>query len=137
MCTLGGPFSSSTGTFRDVGTGLRLRASAWTVRLLGRWPVGKRSVNEARRLIDSIAMQKLLARPFVVVLVRSPIDQDGTVGNRKNRPSYRIADWKLALLPSVHQTKPKAFLVEAVQSTKVSGSYFNGAQRLSSCLEPL
>ena len=27
MCTLGGPFSSSTGTFRDVGTGLRLRAA--------------------------------------------------------------------------------------------------------------
>jgi hypothetical protein len=27
MCTLGGPFSSSTGTFRDVGTGLGLRAA--------------------------------------------------------------------------------------------------------------
>ena len=63
----------------------------------------------SRRLFDNIAMQKLLAR----ALCRRIGEIDDRPGRddrpRKNRPSYRIADWKLALalLPSVHQTEPR------------------------------
>jgi len=47
--------------------------------LPGQWPAGKRSVNEAA--VSSIISQckSSFLAPFVVALVRSPIDQDGTV----------------------------------------------------------
>jgi hypothetical protein len=47
------------------------------------WPAGKRSVNEAA--VSSIISQckSSYLAPFVVALVRSPIDQDGTVGLAK------------------------------------------------------
>ena len=46
----------------------------------------------SRRLFDNIAMQKLLAFPLRRRI--GAIDQDGTVGLAKNRPSYQIADWE-------------------------------------------
>ena len=61
----------------------------------------------SRRLFDNIAMQKLLARALCR-RIGEIADRSGRDGRpRKNRPSYRIADWKLALLPSVHQTEPR------------------------------
>jgi hypothetical protein len=53
---------------------------------------------------NNMAMPKALS---FVVLVRSPIDQDGTVGLGKNRVTALLT-WKLALLPSVHQKRTEA-----------------------------
>ena len=53
---------------------------------------------------NNMAMPKALS---FVVLVRSPIDQDETVGLGKNRVTALLT-WKLALLPSVHQKRTEA-----------------------------
>ena len=53
---------------------------------------------------NNMAMPKALS---FVVLVRSQIDQDETVGLGKNRVTALLT-WKLALLPSVHQKRTEA-----------------------------
>jgi hypothetical protein len=62
----------------------------------------------SRRLFHNIAMQKLFSRPLCR-RIGEMADRSGRDGRpRKNRPRYRIADGRLALLPSVHQTDPEA-----------------------------
>jgi hypothetical protein len=72
-------------------------------------PMGRKKSNPmfagmvATVFSNNMAMPKALS---FVVLVRSPIDQDGTVGLGKNRVTALLT-LKLALLPSFHQTEPR------------------------------
>ena len=53
---------------------------------------------------NNMAMPKALS---FVVLVRSPIDQDGTVGLEK-KPSYRIADFEASAAAKLSSNRTEA-----------------------------